>query len=276
MSLAGASYVSRYLRRTVAGWVSSVVGLSADAVGSIPRVVWSEQNLPRPALPYVSLRQLTSSSAFEQSRLVTIPTLSEVTVTTTTVGEAARVILAYGAPGYAVQVGDDLAAVRAGLIAAINARPDPVAITLDADPAKFQIAGLGPGLAWPLSAVEGCTVDTLTLSDVEITETSRTTVVRVECFGYDTPDARALDVLDALVGNLGRAATAAYFADRGCAVVGARPSVTDISAVSGAERETRAYFDLRVSQWTRYTTTDAPALADSSPGYLVELQRPQV
>jgi len=112
--------------------------------------------------------------------------------------------------------------------------------------------------------VEGVSVAPGTLADVEVTETTRTTVVRVESWGLDTPDERALDYADALIADLGRAQTAAYFAERGCAIVGNRPVVQATSALSGAERETRAYFDLQVAQWTRHTTQDPAALAETA------------
>ena len=186
--------------------------------------------------------------------------MSSVQVTTTTVGEAARINLGHGAPGYPVEAGDAIEDVRDGLIAAIAARPDAVTTAITAGD-TFTVTGLGPGLAWPISAVEGAVVTPVTIGDVEVTEAARTTIVRVQLFGFDTPDNTALDYADSLIADLGRAQTAAFFSERGVSVIGARPSVTDISALSGAERETRAFFDLQVSQWTRHTDADSATVA---------------
>lgn len=262
MVLARASYASRRLRRTVAEWCADASGLSADGAAEIPCVVWAEQNLPRPTLPYISLRRLTSTSDYTQTRTVAdLPLVSSVQVTTTTVGEAARIVLGHGTPGYPVQVGDAIEDVRDGLIAAIAARPDAVTMAVTG-PDTFTIAGLGPGLAWPIAVVEGCTVTPVTVGDVEVTEATRTTIVRVDLFGFTAPDETALDYADTLIADLGRAQTAAFFSERGVSMIGARPSMTDISALSGAERETRAFFDLQVAQWTRHTDADTATLAE--------------
>lgn len=245
----------------MAEWCASASGLAASATAALPRVVWAEQNLPRPTLPYVSLRRLTSTSDYEQTHTIAdLPLVSSVQVTTTTVGEAARIDLGHGAPGYPVEAGDAITDVRDGLIAAISARPDAVTMAVTDDDA-FTIAGLGPGLAWPIAAVEGAVVTPVTIGDVEVTEASRTTIVRVDLFGFDAPDETALDYADTMIADLGRAQTAAFFAERGVSVIGARPSVTDISALSGGERETRAFFDLQVSQWTRHTDANSATVA---------------
>ena len=249
----------------MAEWCANASGLAANATAEIPRVVWSDQNLPRPPLPYISLRRLTSGSGYDQTRTIAdLPLMSSVQVTTTTVGQAARIDLGHGSPGYPVQVGDAIEDVRDGLIAAIAARPDAVTTAVTA-PDTFTVSGLGPGLAWPIAAVEGAVVTPITIGDVEITETTRTTVVRVDLFGFDTPDETGLDYADTLIADLGRAQTAAFFSERGVSVIGPRPSVGDLSALSGAERETRAFFDLQVAQWTRHTDANSAtvtAIAD--------------
>lgn len=273
VSLPRPSYASRQLRQTVAGWCAIASGIPATDPTGIPQVIWADQNLPRPALPYISLRLLTSIADRTQQRLAyDVPLTATVTVTTATEGEAARLALGYGAPGYAVQAGDDLIDVRDGLIAAIEDRPDPVTI-VTTDDATFTITGLGPGMIYPIEAIEGVTVTVDTTGTVEIVESSRTSAVQVQCFGFITPDDRALDYIDAMISDLGRADTSAYFAERGCAVVGTRPTAVDISTLSGAERESRAYFDLRVAQWTRHMASDAPALV-SVVNPLIELERP--
>jgi hypothetical protein len=215
---------------------------------------------------------VTSVPDVEQTHtLAAIPILTRVTVTTTTPGAAARVALGFGSPGYVVQVGDDLTDVRDGLIAEILARPDAVTCTV-VGAASFDVAGLGVGLAWPLDAIEGVTVAAQTFADVEVCEATRTSVIQVQCFGFDAPDERAIDYIDALILSLGRGDVRDFFAERGCSVVGFRPSSTDISALSGAERETRAYTDVQISQWTR--STDAALSLVSIEDPLIELERP--
>lgn len=266
------AYASRQLRRTVAAWVAQASGLSADASAGVPRIVWADQNLPRPALPYISLRPVSSVSESEQTHtLADIAVTSLVEITASAVGEAARITLGFGAPGYAVQVGDAVDDIRDGLIAAIEARPDAVTCTVVAADA-FTIAGEGYGLAWPCDAVEGVTVTPTTTADVEVTETTRTNVVQIQCFGFVDPDETALDYIDALIADLGRAETAAFFGERGCSVVGFRPTAVDISALSGAERESRAYFDLQVAQWTRHTAAADSLVSVTGPS--IELERP--
>ena len=248
------SFVSRRLRRTVAGWVETVSGLSADALpGEIPQIIWAEQNSPRPELPYISLRGFASNSDYGTSVTRTgITTTARVTVLTDTPGTAARISLNYGAPGYVVQGGNDLEAVRDGLIAEIESRPDPVSITpVGAD--AFDITGLGPALAYPIGVVEGVQVDPVVVETVEFQEMSRTSRVRVQIFGADLPDERASDYADAMIAAIGDAETVQFMSERGAAFTGARPSPQDISAASGAERESRSFFDLLVSQWTRHT-----------------------
>lgn len=266
------AYASRQLRRTVAAWVAQATGLSADASAGVPRIVWADQNLPRPVLPYISLRLVTSVSDSEQTHtLASIPILTRVTVTATAVGEAARITLGFGSPGYVVQDGDAITDVRDGLIAAIEDRPDAVTCTVVDDDA-FTVAGMGFGLAWPLDAIEGVTVEPVTLADVEVTETTRTNAVQIQCFGFTEPDAMALDYIDTLIADLGRAGTADFFAERGCSVVGLRPTAVDISALSSAERESRAYFDLQIAQWTRHTSGAVSLASAKKP--TIELERP--
>jgi len=273
VSIPRPSYASRQLRQTVAGWCALASGIASTDPAAIPRVIWADQNLPRPELPYISLRLLTSIADRTQERLAhDVPLTATVTVTTAVTGTAARIALGYGAPGYVVPAGSTLTTVRDGLIAAIEDRPDPVTI-VTTGAATFSITGLGPGMIYPIEAIEGVTVTINTSGTVEIVESSRTSAVQVQCFGFTAPDARALDYIDAMISDLGRADTAAYFADRGCAVVGTRPTAVDISTLSGAERESRAYFDLRVAQWTRHMASNAPALV-SIVDPLIELERP--
>jgi hypothetical protein len=263
------SYASRRLRRTVADWAALASGLAATATAGLPAVIWADQNLPRPALPYISLRRLSSISDSEQTRIeADVSLTSLVQVTTTTEDEAARISLVSGWPGYIVQAGDAIEDVRDGLIAEILSRSDAVTCEVTADDA-FEIAGLGPGLAWPISALEGTVVTSVDVADVEITADTRTATIRVELFAFDTPDARADDYADSMVGQLKEFAS--FFAERSCSVVGLRPRVQDISATSGAERETRAYFDLQIAQWTRRTAADPAALDSiSDPSYLAQ------
>jgi hypothetical protein len=182
-------------------------------------------------------------------------------VLTTTVGEAAAIALNHGTYRYPVQLGDLISDVRDGLIADILAGPDPVAISVTGANA-FEITGLPGIVIYPIDVVEGTAVAPVTLDTVTVSEETRTTTVRVESFGLDTEDERALDYADALVGDLGRPETAATFAAGGVSIVGQRPAAQDTSAISGGERETRAFFDLQVAQWSRHYTID-PATLDA-------------
>jgi hypothetical protein len=193
---------------------------------------------------------------------------SRVQVTTTTPETAARISLVSGWPGYIVQVDDEITDVRDGLMAEILSRSDAVTCEIDADDA-FTIAGLGPGLAWPIGALEGTVVTPVDVADVEISSNTRVFTVRVELFAFDTPDERADDYADAMIGRL--AEFASFFAERSCSVIGVPPRSQDISAASGAERETRAYFDLQIAQWTRRTAADPAAVESiSSPSIVAE------
>jgi hypothetical protein len=191
-----------------------------------------------------------------------VPIVSLVQVTTTTPGEAARISLVSGSPGYIVQVDDTDTDVRDGLIAEILSRSDAVECTIVSDD-SFEIAGLGVGLAWPIGALEGTIVTPVEIADVEVTSSTRTATVRVELFAFDVPGEMADDYADTMVGQL--ALFAPFLAERSCSVVGQRPRVQDVSATSGAERETRAYFDLQFAQWTRRMSADPAAVGSITP-----------
>ena len=271
VSIPRASYASRQLRRTVSVWAAAAAGLSAAASAGVPRVIWADQNLPRPALPYISLRRVSAETIGHQARAeADVPTTTRVVVTTTTAGAAARVILGFGSAYYIVQAGDTLTSVRDGLIAAILARPDAVTCTTVAAD-SFDIAGLGIGLAWPIEAIEGVTTTPTASADIEIVDTTFTTLVRVEIFGADSGDEQAQDYSAALIADLYSASTVLYFASAGCSIVGRRPSAVNLSAMSGALQETREYFDVSISQLSR-STDDASALASAGAGSITLLK----
>ena len=253
----------------ISAWASAASGIPDSGTQGDVRVQWAESNLPRPELPYVSLRRLGSGSAHTQERILSqIPTVNGVTILTDVVGTSAAITLNYGGYRYAVQPGDSLTDVRDGLIAELVDGPDALSVAV-LDAVSFRVAGLGVGLAYPLGAVEGVSVAPATVQDVQVTETTRTTTVRVELFGFDDPDDRALDYADAMIADIGRAVTARTLAERGVSVVGNRPTAQDTSALSGAARETRAFFDLQVAQCTRHTTADPAAVASvESPPFV--------
>ena len=249
--IARPSYASRRLRRTLSAWVSEVSGLSDSGTqGADTRVMWAEQNLPRGGLPIITMRELRSTSQPSQTRIMSdVPETLEIVIDPGAV--SAGVIVNFG--DYRA-VGGDLVS---GLSDALVSGPDKFAATITgAD--RFDLTG---PLVWPYRAINGVTVNPINLRPVEILETTRTSIVRIEIAGANTPDERALDYGDALIADLGRSAASSAFAYRGVSIVGNRPTLTDISALSGGERESRAFFDLQVAQWTRHATAEPATLA---------------
>lgn len=253
----------------MSAWVSEVSGLadSGDAAaweaGQV-RVIWAEQNLPRPALPFVSLREISSSSVNTQERIITeIPSALEVTILPG--ATSANLSVNYG--NYRV-TGPDLLTL---LTDALLDGPDALAVNITA-PDTFTLSGLPGALVWPFDALEGVSITPTLPRTVSVLETTRTSTLRIESYGAIAPNERALDYGDALIADLGRSATSAAFARRGVSIVGNRPTLNDISATSGGERETRAFFDVQVAQWTRHVTED-PLTVTQVTSPTIELQR---
>ena len=276
MALPAQSYVWFRLRHVVGLWVSYVTNLPASAV------LYDVQNQPRPSLPYVGLvRRDFPFAVFDDELIVEVPTAVTLTVTASAVGETAALTLFGTRYAYTLTGADDTEAARDALLDAIGddlcrliAAGDGTDIAVGFQPCTavasgtdaIAFAGLGSGPVW-VTAVEGCTLGTPTLADRHVQTGLRRAVVRVELYwperqnGFDTIDEYA----EVLRSSLQNESTAWWLAARGVGVENqAAIAVQEASAVSGAARQRRKFFDVIFNaQSSTYRT--ATVLAGVTP-----------
>ena len=250
------SYVWPRLRHVIGEWVARTTDLPAGAI------LWSEQNQPSPALPYIGLtRRDLPMDGDDAESLKQVTTGVTLTVTASVAGESAKFIL-FGTPYAYTLVGADtatearddlLAQIEADLIRAVSntsltaefgvGYQPCTAVASGADAIDF--AGLGAGPV-TVAAVEGCTLSGEVLAYRNIVSGLRRALVRVELFwpqtyaAFESVDAYAQALRDSLVEE----ETAIWLAQRGVGVEqAARLRIQNSSAASGGLRESRLFFD---------------------------------
>lgn len=251
------SYVWPRLRHVIALWVARVTGLPNASI------LWSEQNQPSPALPYVGLtRRNFPLDGGDEEITAEITTSVRLTCTATGVGSTFACTLFGTRYAYTLAVGETTEDARDALLAAISA--DVIRVVTSSSGRQFGVgfqpctaavagsdaidfAGLGFGPVH-LSAVEGCSLGNEVLAYRVITKGLRRALVRVELFWpelpapFETADAYANALRDSLLEE----ETATWLASRGVGVEqAARLTIQDASAVAGgALRETRLMMDV--------------------------------
>jgi hypothetical protein len=250
------SYVWPRLRHVIALWVARTTNLTS------PQILWSEQNQPSPALPYVGLtRREFPLDGHDDERTMEVTTAVRLTVTASAVGDTVAVLLFGTRYAYTLAGADTTEDARDALLAAIeldrirtvtSASGIPYGVGFQPCTATasgtdaIDFAGLGFGPVH-LQVIEGGTLSNETLAYRAIAKGLRQALVRVELFWpeYSDPFETAEAYAGALRDSLVEEETATWLASRGVGVEqGARVRIQNFSAVAGALRETRLVMDV--------------------------------
>jgi hypothetical protein len=259
------------LRHVIALWVQRTTGLANTAI------LWSEQNQPSPALPYIGLtRRDFPLDGDDEETTTEVTTAVTLTVTASVAGDTVAVVLFGTRYAYTLVLGDTATTARNALLALITAdlirtvtstsgRAFGVGFqpytAVASGAAAIAFAGLGFGPVH-LSVVQGATLGDETRAYRAIAKGMRRALVRVELFWpeYVAPFETAESYANALRDSLLEEETATWLAARGVGVEQAqRLRVQDISAVAGdALRETRLYMDVLFNATSKRYRAESP------------------
>ena len=242
------SYLWTRVQTAVGLWVERVTGLPASAPSGTPatpaRVVWSTYDIAQVPKPFVSLQRINAwSEGYPNEYLTERALQTTVTITTNTAGEAVRLWLAFAEIEVIVQAGQSITDVRDALLAVLQQQAEPLvyaASGVDAiviTPKGTQVVNV--------VALLGCTAVDDIVETVSVREVPRKYLVRVQVYGGPGDGDDSIDeYVDTLLLSLRTKDVITSFTQYGVAVQGVPETANDVSAISGALQERRAFFDV--------------------------------
>lgn len=252
--------------RAISAWLEFATGWSASGTldGTPPlRIIQSDLSDPRAPLPYVSFRRVSVETFGRDQRTDTeVITSADLTVTASSPGDPATIVLNPLRLSYTLQAGEDETDGRDALLALVNASVEPVtAVAVGVD--GLTLTPDVYGQLVELRAVEGVTIDATTTAYAKHTVGPRGYRYRVQFHGLsDVLEANYADPtewVEAMITALGDRDVLELFRSFGVSHYGPRPTPTRATVRSGARLELRVFFDVRFS-----TTADlARPLPDS-------------
>ena len=226
-------------------------------------VVWAQSGFPRDTDTGLvfTLRVLAPPSedpiggGSRSTRLM--PTRVTVQIEGATVGESVKLSVSGRSWEYEIEAGDDVEAVRDGLLAAIEA-PTMVSAAFTAvgsDSIQIDATAVGDlHSVWSRGSADGLidhTVDATTLCEVASADVR--TYVEVQAWSYQlAPRLGAPAALSRLMQTRRLTTAVSTLGAYGLAVVGGPPAPIDLSALSGPAWQSRASISFYVSQLALY------------------------
>lgn len=242
------SFAWRRLQRAVAAWVAYATGLPADsAAGGTPaQVVWVDYDLGPLPHPYVTLQVLTDDSlGFPVVDYGERAIAQRIEVTTTGAGELVRVGLAWAV--YSVVSSASVTDTRDDLLDVLQTTLEPVVFVADGLDGILVTPEHVSQIA-PAVAVQGCTVTDTSTAIVQSTAESKRYRVRVQIYGAPGDGIGSIDeyvlALRQSLHDPGASGGLVFLGRYGVGVEGVPESAPDVSALSGALRQKRRYFDV--------------------------------
>ena len=235
---------------------AGVIAWLSDAMPSTT-VLWAPSEFPRSTAgaTFLAARILSGPDLDPQggaSRTpATLPTAMLLSVTGNTAGQDIRLELSGRAFVYTIQGGDSITDARDGLLAEIGSEPmvsatfaasgsDGITITADAIGDLYNTSIAGP-------ATLAATASALAIVSTGLV----TTRLEVQAYSTDrTPRGGALGTLSEIRGRARLPSATSILQIYGLALVGSPGRLIDITALSGPRWETRAAWDVRISQVT--------------------------
>lgn len=264
MPLPVQSYVWSRLQQSIGNWTLLVTGLTQN------KLLWSDQNQPRPSQPYIGLTRRTfTSHGFDDELTAEVPVAATLTVTAAAAGETSAFLVGKRKMSYTLAGADTTEIARDALLDQVDEAYEPVIATASGTD-DIDFAGKG-SQAIRVTPIEGATVAE-TLEYRQYTQGLRRAIVRVSLFGFDTSGDDAGDeYADALIGSLMTPGTpgSVFLRQNSVGVenqarISAQNFSTDLNSPSGI-REHRIFFDVQFNAASRRFFPENPIDAVADP-----------
>jgi hypothetical protein len=272
-------YAWRRVQNALGAWVEYATGLPAGRptpADPPQQVAWADYDLGPLPHPYVTLQRMLVESlgrpdvdygerAIEQ----------RIVVTATVAGELVVVGLTWASYAVTVGVAATVTETRDALLALLVTTLEPLVFVADGADA-IVVTPESASQICPAVAVQGCTVTDVTLVDVQSPSETKRYRVRVQIYGAPGDGNDSIDeYLNAMLQSLhdaGADGGLEFLHRYGVGVEGIPESAIDISALSGALRQRRLFFDVSFVCKSIVYRYDPIVIDDADPPAIVEIE----